>query len=69
MEMQKRQRASLILLAVGAALFAPGCGGKQSLASRSAAAYREAVAKGVLVSTGASVEPSSSHTGHEHQPR
>jgi hypothetical protein len=57
MEMQKRMRAGVILLAIGATLSALRCGGRQSMASKSAASYREAVAKGVPVGSGA-------HGGH-----
>jgi hypothetical protein len=57
MEMQKHIRAGVILLAIGATLFALSCGGKQSMASKSAAAYRDAVAKGIPVGSG-------EHGGH-----
>jgi len=48
------------LIAVGAVLLALSCGGKQSMASKSAAAYREAAAKGVPVGSG-------DHGGHTAQ--
>ena len=51
-----RQAAGLIVLVV--ALILAACGGKQSVASKSAAAYREAVAKGIPVESGG-------HGGHQ----
>jgi hypothetical protein len=57
MEMQKGTRAGVILLAIGVTLLALSCGGKQSMASKSAAEYREAVAKGIPVGSGG-------HGGH-----
>ncbi len=51
------KRTGRILIVMGAALMAVSCGGKQSIASKSAAAYREAVAKGIPVGSGG-------HGGH-----
>jgi hypothetical protein len=50
-------RFGLPVIVFVASLMALGCGGKQSVASKSAAAYREAVAKGIPVTAG-------EHGGH-----
>ena len=49
-----------ILIAAAAVTIALGCGGKETVASKSAAAYRDAVARGIPVKAGG-------HGGHENQ--
>ena len=52
----QNHRTVKFLLFVAATLSVVGCGGKQSMASKSAAAYRDAVARGIPVASG--------HGGH-----
>jgi hypothetical protein len=51
-------RTALILILAAAILALPGCGGKESMASRSEAAFREAQAKGLPIDKG-------EHGGHQ----
>jgi len=54
-------RFGLPAIVLVASVMDAGCGGKQSVASKSAAAYREAVAKGIPVGAG-------EHGGHTNDP-